>query len=111
MAKKVKLQAKQKEQAQPKEQADKFLAKVPEGYVFRCHDGRTFRDMKDLAEGLVAISDDIFAHHVNSEKNDFNNWVRDVIGDKQLANDLTRATSRLQAAEYVAARITLLTGK
>jgi hypothetical protein len=39
MTKKVKPQAKQKELAQLKEQADKVLAKVPEGYVFWCHDG------------------------------------------------------------------------
>ena len=52
MAKKVKPQGKQKEQPQLKEQADKVLAEVPEEYVFWCHDGRIFRDMKDLAEGL-----------------------------------------------------------
>jgi hypothetical protein len=111
MAKKVKPQAKQKEQAQSKEQADKVLAKVPEEYVFWCHDGRTFRDMKDLAEGLVATSDDIFAYHVNSERNDFSKWVRDVIKDEKLANDLVIVTNRTQAAECVAARLTILTSK
>ncbi len=38
MAKKVKPQAKQKELSQLKEQVDKVLAKVQEGYVFWCHD-------------------------------------------------------------------------
>ena len=111
MAKKVKPQVKQKEQAQLKEQADKVLAKVPEEYVFWCHDGTIFRDMKDLAESLAAMSDDVFAHHVNSEKNDFCKWVRDVIRDEKLANDLAVVTNRTQAAECVAARLTILTSK
>jgi hypothetical protein len=111
MAKKEKPQAKQKEQAQLKEQADKALAKVPEEYVFWCHDGRTFRDMKELAEGLVALSDDIFAYHVNSERNDFSKWVKDVIRDEKLASDLATATNRTQATGYVTARLAVLTSK
>jgi len=117
MVNKFKSQAKSKkqttlmEQAQLKEKADKVLAKVPEEYVFWCHDGRTFRDMKDLAEGLAIISDDIFAYHVDSEKNDFSKWVKDIINDEQLASDLASLTNRMQAAECVTARLTILTSK
>jgi len=104
MAKKVKSQAKLKEMA------DKFLAKVPAEYVFWCHDGSIFGSMKELAEGLSAMSDETFAYHSNPEKQDFSNWVGDVIKDEKLATELAMAVSRLQAAEYVAARVTLLTG-
>ncbi len=111
MAKKVKPQARQKEQAQLKEKADKVLAKVPEGYVFYCHDYTIFTDVNELAAGLATMADETFAYHSNLEKQDFSNWVRDVIGDERLANDLARAASKLQAAEYVVARIALFTGK
>jgi len=103
MAKKVKSQAK------PKEQTEKLLAKVPEEYVFWCCDGSIFRDMKELAEGLAAMSDDIFAHHANSEKNDFSNWLRDVIKDEKLAKDLQNVLDRNEAARTVVTRITILT--
>jgi hypothetical protein len=102
---------KAKPQAKAKKQPEKLLVKVPAEYVFWCHDGSIFADINELAEGLAAMSDETFAYHCNLEKQDFSNWVRDVIGDEQLAADLARATGRLQAAEYVAARITLLTGK
>ncbi len=105
MAKKV------KPQVQTKKQPEKLLVKVPAECVFWCHDGSIFADINELAEGLAAMSDETFAYHSNLEKQDFSNWVRDVIRDEQLANDLARATSRLQAAEYVAARMALLTGK
>jgi hypothetical protein len=105
MAKKVKLQSK------VDRQNSKLLEKVPEGYFFWCHDGSVFADINELAAGLATMSDETFAYHSNPEKQDFSNWAKDVIGDKQLANDLARATSRLQAIEYVVARIAFLSGK
>jgi hypothetical protein len=105
MAKKVKIKAKEKRQP------EKVLAKVAAEYVFYCHDGSVFAALRELAEGLEAMSDETFAYHSNPEKQDFSNWVRDVIGDQELASDLAKATSRLQAAEYLVARIAFLTGK
>ncbi len=94
-----------------KEQAQKVLSKVPEEYVFRCQDGRIFRDMKELAEALSTMTDETFAHHSNAEKKDFSNWVRDIIGDEKLAKDLEKATSRTQAAKQAASRVAVLSKK
>ena len=101
--------AKLKKQVVPKEQAQKILAKVPEEYIFLCSDGNTFRDIKELADSLMVMSDDVFARHVNSEKNDFYNWVRDVIRDEELAQELLIAATRLQTADCLSTRIALLT--
>jgi hypothetical protein len=105
MVKKVKLQTK------TDKQNSQLLAKVPEGYVFYCHDGSIFADINELAAGLATMSDETFAYHSNPDNQDFSNWVRDVIGDKQLADDLAKATTRSQATDYVVARISLLSGK
>jgi hypothetical protein len=105
MTKKVKSRAKLKGQA------GMFLTNVPVEYVFWSRDGSIFGSMKELAEGLSAMSDETFTYHSNSEKHDFSNWVRDVIKDEKLASELAMATNRLQAAEYVAARVTFLTGE
>jgi hypothetical protein len=105
MAKKVKIKAKEKGQL------DKLLVKVPAEYVFYCRDGSVYADLRELAEGLEAMSDETFAYHSNLEKQDFGNWVRDIVGDEELANDLARATNRVQAAEYLVARIALFTRK
>jgi hypothetical protein len=103
MAKKVKPQTKRDRQN------SKFLEKVPAAYVFYCHDGIVFTDVNELAAGLATMSDETFAYHSNPEKQDFSNWVRDIIGDEQLANNLAWSTSREQAAQYVVARINELT--
>jgi histidinol-phosphate/aromatic aminotransferase/cobyric acid decarboxylase-like protein len=109
MIKKAKAKAKTKKRTILKEQAQQFLAKVPEENIFWCCDGTTFRDIKELADALAAMSEDVFIRHVNSEKNDFYNWVRDVIGDEELADELVAAKTRAEAAGCVSARFALLT--
>ena len=99
MAKKVKPQEKAKKPAK------KLLAKVPAEYVFWCHDGCIFADLYELAEGLKTMSDETFVYHSNLEKHDFSNWIRDVIRDEQLADDLARVSGRLEAAACIIARI------
>jgi hypothetical protein len=99
MAKRVKARAK------PGKGNSKLLVKVPVEQVFWCHDGSIFTDLAELAEGLKTMSDETFAFHSNLEKHDFSNWVRDVIGDERLANELAAAADRFEAAAYVLARI------
>ena len=66
-------------------EAMQFLVDVPAEYVFWCEDGRVLRNLKDLADALATMSDETFAHHANTEKNDFSRWVRDIIKDEWLA--------------------------
>ena len=94
-----------KRQIKAKGKTKKPLTKVPEEHIFWCIDGRTFGDLKELAEGLTAMSNETFYHHVTHDRNDFTNWVRDVINDVELANDLAKATCRDEAATYVVARL------
>lgn len=104
-----KVARKQKQQAKLKCDAQKFLTIVPEEYIFRCHDGRILKNMNELGEALATMADETFAYHSNSEKKDFSNWVRDVIGDDKLAKDLDNALDRIQAATIVSDRIGTLT--
>ena len=107
MAKRAKSQAKPKE---AKEQTTNLLAKAPAEQAFLCHDGNVFTDMKELAEGLSAMTDETFSYHANQEKNDFSNWLMDVIKDEKLAGDLTTATTRLEAVGFVTSRLAFLRG-
>ncbi len=100
-----------KKETKDQQEARKFLASVPEEYVFWCHDGRILRDMRELGEALTTMSDETFAYHSNAEKKDFSNWIRDVIGDAQLSRRLDVAANRIEAASAVASRIATLSRK
>jgi hypothetical protein len=84
------------------------LIKASGEHIFWCNDGTTFTDIRELARGLAHMSDNTFFHHVSFgyiKKNDFAYWVREVIGDEQLASSLERTTSRYEAAACVIARL------
>ena len=99
---------KQRQDPRQKQEAQRFLARVPEEYVFYCQDGRILKDMKELGEALALMADETFAYHSSTEKKDFSNWLADVIGDKKLAKDLENVLDRNQAARIVTSRIAIL---
>jgi hypothetical protein len=88
-----------------------YLADVPQEYVFWCCDGRILKNLRELCDALGAMSDDTFAYHVNEAKNDFHNWVKDIIKDDALASDLLKAPSTSTAVRVVTDRITFLSSK
>ena len=83
----------------------KWQNQVPDDKVFWCCDGRVFRSLKDLAIALKEMSEEIYQRHVDGEKNDFSNWVHDVVGDVALAYQLRKAKSRGTAARRVTERL------
>ncbi len=70
---------------------------APEGKRFLLSDGRILKDVKELADALEHMSDDVFRHHVNESRNDFSNWTRDILQEKELAEDLQKLDSQLHA--------------
>jgi hypothetical protein len=59
---------------------------------FFCEDGKVLRSVNDLQEELKVCNNngsrDIFDTHVNENKNDFANWVRDVFNLDELAKKM-----------------------
>jgi len=91
-----------------KQEAKRLLSNVPEEYIFWCHDGRVLRNLKELGDAMNTMADETYAFHANAERNDFANWVRDIIKDKRLRQDLQKAPGREQAAQIIASRISTL---
>ena len=87
------------------------LRDVAQDKVFWCRDGRLLKNLDELAAALQEMSDETYHHHVTGEKNDFSNWVWDVIGDATLAAELYRAISCNTAAEVVRIRLAQLRTK
>ena len=94
-----------------KKPGKELLDNVPEEYVFWSCTGHVLRNMKELGEELGTMPGESYFFHANAEKNDFANWVRDIIKDKTLARNLQKAASQAQAAGVVAGRISYLSRK
>ena len=72
---------------------------------------KLIRNLKELGKALNDMSDETFHYHSGVERKDFSKWVREVVGDEKLANDLSKAKSRIQTSQAVAQRISFLEGR
>ena len=63
---------------------------IPKEKAFFCSNGDTYYTVNQLLSALKNMDSNTYNYHVNSEKNDFANWVSDVFNKKQLAIKLRR---------------------
>jgi hypothetical protein len=94
-----------------KRAADKVLMSAKGNKRFFCQDGQISKNLPELMNCLNRMTEDAFHHHVTSEKNDFSNWIRDVLGDSSLASDMKRASSTAEASRILAEKIKRLQKK
>ena len=59
----------------------------PENYFYTV-DGRVIKNLFQLAKEMETMANEVFSHHVNNEKNDFSNWVRDIFEQPRLAKEI-----------------------
>lgn len=85
--------------------ARSWLGDVSQDRVFWCQDGRALKNLDELAAALREMAEETFRYHAAGDKNDFSNWVRDVIGDATLAKELQKAITRSTAAQKVVTRL------
>ena len=67
---------------------------TPESKSFIFSSGRKIRSLYDLKVALTEEFEDVIASHLQDGKNDLADWVGNVIGDKDLAEDLRHSTHR-----------------
>ena len=94
-----------------KEEAVKYLSDAPAEQCFWVSDGHVLKNLSELAGTLPQIDDNTYSYHANKEKNDFSKWVSDILGDKQLANDLLSSKTKNSAVKKLNSRLALLKRK
>ncbi len=92
-------------------EAEHILRQVKDDRAFRLHMGTSIRSLKELAEALDLMADRSFAHHVTGARNDFGIWIKDVIGDDELARSVAKLQNREAILKKVDDRIEELVQK
>jgi hypothetical protein len=57
---------------------------APKEHYFKLRNGQELKSLNDLRKALTYMNDEEFSHHVNQERNDFANWVRDALQNSEL---------------------------
>ncbi len=74
---------------------------VPYEKQFHFRDGATAANLQQLKSKLETISYQEFYHHVNADKNDFASWIKYVLKDERLADDLQHINSIVETVEII----------
>ncbi|MBW2977178.1 hypothetical protein KY347_07085 [Candidatus Woesearchaeota archaeon] len=91
-----------------KDEAIRILADANPEQCFWMNDGQVLKNLGELYKALSKAKKETYKHHVNKEKNDFSNWIRDILGDKKLADDLLRTKSKKDAVAKIRQRLQYL---
>jgi len=67
---------------------------IPESKYFVLKDGKRLKSIQELVEELRGMSDDVFYYHVNDFKNDFENWIRFVFLNNELADKISKLKTK-----------------
>lgn len=70
------------------------MAKSNFDYKLTLKNGKTLSKLGDLHKALKTMTDSVYEYHVNDNRNDFYNWVKDVFQDHKLAEDLLECSTK-----------------
>lgn len=68
---------------------------------FYLQNGKTLNSLKELKISLSTMDENTFSHHVNSEKNDFSNWIRNSLENPKLADEINSVKNKNEAIKIV----------
>lgn len=74
-------------------------------HSFKLAKGGEIKNLEELEKELTTMDHDTFTHHVNNNRNDFYNWINEVIQDKELAKRIQHVKSRLLLRSIIRERI------
>jgi len=92
-------------------EAEHILRHVKDDRSFKLHMGTSIRSLREMAEALDLMADKTFNHHVTETRNDFSNWVKDVLEDEELAMQIHHLKGREAILKKVDDRIAELEKK
>ena len=98
------IETKHKQQEIQKDFALNTLRDVNPSHCFYLCNGAILKNLDDMLNALQNIDDEVYEYHANNEKNDFCNWIKDIVGDAELAFNL-KMKSKPEAINILKARI------
>ena len=80
--------------------SDRHVFMNPKKY-FWLASGTVIRNIYELSDALKIMDDDLFKSHVNENKNDFANWVKNVFKNEHLGDKLSKAKTKKEMIDIL----------
>lgn len=78
-----------------------LLKPVKNEHAFILENGKTINSIPELKSMIHELDDNTFNHHVNSVRNDFSNWIRDIHNDTELADAIGKVSTKKDVANVI----------
>ncbi|MCD6589858.1 hypothetical protein J7K74_01575 [Candidatus Woesearchaeota archaeon] len=99
----------QKTQVKKEKKKAKRTRKKEKWYKEKVGDGKEFvlvnsvriYSIKQLADELLVMDESTYYYHTGQGRNDFYNWIKDVFGLGELAEEILKARNSIEAAARV----------
>lgn len=78
---------------------------APGEQCFWTTDGRVLANLVELRDALAEMDEEVFTQHVTEERNEFADWVEQVLGDAELAKAMRKAKKAGKAYDLVVTRL------
>jgi hypothetical protein len=85
-----------------------LLRQVPDDQALWLCNNATVQSMVELSEMLEYLDDATFRYHVQRSQNDFAQWIRHIVGDRDLAREIARVKTKETLARKVDKRLRVL---
>ena len=84
---------------------NKLFREIPSEHYFFARNEMIIKSLSELCDALNNMDDHTYMHHVNKERNDFSEWIKDVIGDKKLAKGIRKAKTKEEVSKFISMRL------
>lgn len=71
-----------------------FKESVPKDKSFYFCNGKSARSLVEFLNILESLTTEEFKHHVNKERHDFANWIRNAVGNKKIADHIEKTENK-----------------
>lgn len=81
------------------------LKDVHEDFHFIDHEGKPIKNVHELLKYIASLDQETFKIYVNEEKNDFYNWIKHIIKDDKLADNIQHIKNKNDVTKEIMNRI------
>jgi F0F1-type ATP synthase assembly protein I len=87
------------------EDIEHILHDVKPENAFWLNNGPVVRNIYELVQALQQVDKSVFSYHVNYTKNDISNWIKNMLKDPLLADDLLKTKDKEKTIKKIKKRI------
>ncbi|MFH1182191.1 MAG: hypothetical protein V1702_04490 [Candidatus Woesearchaeota archaeon] len=104
------LRSKAREETPVQQEEPDFLKEIDTGIHSRdvepelrlwLSDGRVIRTIEELYNAVKNMKNSVYNEHVSKSRNEFADWVGEILGQEKLAHELAKAASRKESANIL----------